>query len=139
MTEKLGGDAEAVPNHYYTVESGSMSECVTMFVLWDWGKPTWVVDDAEMVWPKEYYRKMRGFHGSGAFEHINLQSLFDGVPNNRDTRVFVCLGTSSGVNRNEINRVKTAGREDDRWNETTRKMAAGGNFRVNRLGELSIV
>jgi hypothetical protein len=152
LTERYKTDAATdLPDHDFTMESGGMGDCVTMFVLWDWGTPAKAesdssssadesdVDDdaADMTWPDTYYRKVRGFHGFGAFEHINLDSLFADVPDNFDTKVFVCFGSVSGSNDREIKRVEKAAR--NRWSATDWKMHSGPAFSVNRLGELSVV
>jgi len=137
--------AQDLPSHEYEMASGAMSECVTMFVLWSWGTLQRVEyssssgddgddEDAEVVLPTEGYRNVRGFHGSGAFSEINLDSLFAGVPIDHNTKVFVCLGSSAAKNLNERNRVRTAALK--RWSETDWSMRGGGAFIVNRLGVL---
>jgi hypothetical protein len=144
---KVTADAEDLPLDHFTMESGSMSECVTMFALWDWGDSQLGGDSSSDVevngddedtgdkWPEKYYRKVRGFHGSGGFLAINLDSLFAGVPNDSDTKVFVCLGSSSMQNNNELKRIE--GAAAGLWDATEWAMFGGSDFSVDREGVLS--
>lgn len=60
------------------METDSMSFCVTVMVFYNRVNGS--------------YQNGRGQHVSGAGNGVNLASLFNGVPNQQDTRIFIVAG-----------------------------------------------
>ncbi|MET8755434.1 hypothetical protein ABZW32_35835 [Streptomyces sp. NPDC004667] len=118
------GEAEDLPADDEEITTGYMGDCVSIIVAWD-------VNDGR-------YANMRGFHGSGAFGNINLDSLFSGVPLTRETRVFICMGSLSRSNQYEHQRIEG---ESWRWAGAGVEWPYGPstNVRVDRFGLVSFV
>jgi len=62
--------------------TGSMSDCVSMIVLWN---PVGGV-----------YTNVRGYHGGGGLPNVNWGSLFAGVANHATTQVYMISGFLQG-------------------------------------------
>jgi hypothetical protein len=114
--------AEDLPAGDNTMITGYMGDCVSVIVLWG------LVGGV--------YQNVRGYHGSGGFEAIDLPSLFGGVPNNAGTRIIGCF-TAQSLSSNDLQRFTnhcTA-------NYPLAQMVVargGGNYRVNRTGAWAI-
>lgn len=70
--------AQNLPVGDMTMTTGEMGDCVSVIVLWTYHQGSYI--------------SVRGFHGLGGFEAINLDSLFQGVPNEAGTIVHCIYG-----------------------------------------------
>jgi hypothetical protein len=102
--------------------TGPMGDCVSVIVLWG------LVGQA--------YQHVRGYHGSGGFLSINLNSLFNGVPNNAATRIIGCFSPQA-LSSNDRNRFTTYCQSN--FPAAQCIVATGGcNFRVERNGDWAV-
>jgi hypothetical protein len=70
-----------LPAHENYVETGLMSDCVSVVVLWN--------PNAAGV-----YQNVRGYHGGGGLGHVNWNSLFAGVWDAPNTYVVMISGSN---------------------------------------------
>jgi RHS repeat-associated protein len=75
---------ETLPPSGSYVETGNMGDCACVVV--GWGR----LDDR----PGDLAH-MRGYHGGGAVQYVSFQGLFEGVPNDPTTRVWMLSGVSN--------------------------------------------
>lgn len=87
--QSSGGQAENLPAHDNIMNTGSMGDCVSIVVLWNF-----VGGNATNV---------RGYHGFGGLGAINMNSLFAGVPNNNATTVRCIFGGLAQVGSDPTN------------------------------------
>ena len=111
--------AQNLPAGDNMVITGHMGDCVSAIVLWN--------QDGN-----GRYQNVRGYHGAGGFQAINLPSLFNGVPNAAGTRI-IGFFTPQALSSNDLQRFEdycTAHFPNTGW-----IVAQGGtNYRVDRTG-----
>ncbi|WP_049560093.1 hypothetical protein [Nonomuraea sp. SBT364] len=105
-----------------TVITGPMGDCVSVVVLWN------------QVGGR--YQNVRGYHGSGGFQAINLPSLFHQVPNNAGTSVIGFFTTQS-LSSNDRQRFVDYCTQNFPLARST-VAQGGGNYRVDRTGEWAV-
>lgn len=121
--QQAGGHAEDLPENDDVMSTGQMGDCFSIVVLWNYDLDT------------QTYRNVRGYHGWGGFQHVNLDSLFDGVPDGEGTLIYGFIGTTA-----------TASRDSNRFYEAISNLRPGahvgafetpdGQAHVHRNGEL---
>ncbi|MEU4570905.1 hypothetical protein [Nonomuraea sp. NPDC023979] len=110
--------AQDLPAGDNTVITGPMGDCVSVVVLWNQAHGQ--------------YQNVRGYHGSGGFQAINLPSLFNAVPNAAGTRI-IAFFTAQSLSSNDRQRFLD-------YCATNYPAAqavvaqGGGNYRVDRTG-----
>ncbi|GII93410.1 hypothetical protein [Sinosporangium siamense] len=115
--------AQNLPAGDNTMVTGPMGDCVSVVVLWN--------PDGN-----GQYQNVRGYHGSGGFQAINLNSLFNAVPNVAATRVigFFTTQSSSSNDRQRFQDYCAA----NIANAVRTIAQGGGNYRVDRNGVWAI-
>ncbi|MFB7055351.1 hypothetical protein ACFCXT_19765 [Streptomyces vinaceus] len=104
------------------MSTGHMGDCVSMIVIWG-------QQDGR-------YEHVRGYHGFGGFQNIDLESLFHEVPMDPDTKVFIGMGSLSSMNAAEHERIEE---KSFVWAQTTVVVPERPttNFTIDRWGVLT--
>jgi hypothetical protein len=74
--------AQDLPQGDDVMGTGDMGDCVCVVVLWNHNPVT------------DVYDNVRGYHGWGGFGEIDLESLFQDVPNAQGTVIYGFFGAS---------------------------------------------
>ncbi|MEV3978574.1 hypothetical protein ACFYUV_26460 [Nonomuraea sp. NPDC003560] len=114
--------AEDLPANQNVMITGPMGDCVSVVVLWN------QVAGA--------YQNVRGYHGSGGFQAINLPSLFAGVPNVAGTRI-IGFFTVQSASSNDRQRFRDYCAQNFP-NAQAVVAEGGGNYRVDRTGAWAV-
>ncbi|SDG47458.1 hypothetical protein SAMN05421505_104278 [Sinosporangium album] len=115
--------AQDLPGGDNTVITGPMGDCVSVVVLWN--------PDGN-----GRYQSVRGYHGSGGFQAINLPSLFNAVPNVVATRIIGFFTTQS-LSSNDRQRFQDYCVAHFA-NAVCTVAQGGGNYRVDRTGAWAV-
>ncbi|WP_283138836.1 hypothetical protein [Rhizohabitans arisaemae] len=115
--------AQDLPAADNTVVTGPMGDCVSVIVLWN---PNGAGQ----------YQNVRGYHGSGGFQAINLPSLFAGVPNAVGTRIVGCF-TAQSLSSRDLQRFQEYCAAHYA-NAGSAVAQGGGNYRVDRTGAWAV-
>jgi hypothetical protein len=74
----LNDPPQDLPLHDNQMETTEMGDCVCVIVLWTPVAGT--------------YQNVRGFHGGGGIDNVNVAGLMNGVPNAATTQIYVIAG-----------------------------------------------
>ncbi len=75
--------AQDLPRDHDKMITGQMGDCVSVIALW--------------TLSGDKYQNVRGHHGSGGFLAVEFESLFDHVPDQYTTRVFVIASNMTSL------------------------------------------
>ncbi len=125
--QSISGQAEDLSSSQKWMCTGSMGCCVCVIVLFNK--------------VNEIYQDVRGFHGGGGIAAVNFASLFQGVPNNNTTQVYVISGPE---NMSEYNKKWVRNTVADEMATTipqafVRFHHGIANAKVDRHGEVKIL
>jgi hypothetical protein len=107
-------------------QTGAMSECVSVVVLFELGGVK--------------YRQVRGQHGAGGVESINLAGMLNGVPNVATSQIIVIPGFSRW-GRHDLRRISrrvTKAAEAAQLTAVTTRLVTGiANALIDRQGRVT--
>jgi hypothetical protein len=115
--------AQDLPTNDNRMVTGQMGDCVSVIVLWSLAGGS--------------YPNVRGYHGSGGFDSIDLPSLFHGVPDNANTRIIGCFSPLALASND---RARFTAHCAASFPLAQCVVATGGsNFEVDRAGNWAVV
>jgi hypothetical protein len=123
--QSQNGRPQELPTKDAFMTTGRMGDCVSIIVVFGFDLSTLT------------YKNLRGWHGLGGVEVINMNAMLIGVPNNPKTKVLVLPGSlqqSNTAKESNMEYVKNGLLNNAKTSVTVQYIQSKSNYRVDRKG-----